>query len=162
MASIVKIKRSSVQGKKPTTSEITGGELALNTRDGKLFSSDGTTVFEVGANVHSLSVGSVTIGNNSTYTLPDNDGSALQILQTDGSGAVEWIALEAAEGGGFNRGTLVTFPGQDLMTGGSGTESYLGSLGSGGTDAFGIPLDAVYDCLDPNGRLVTEDLGALT
>ena len=163
MASVVKIKRSSVQGKKPTTSEITGGELALNTRDGKLFSSDGTTVFEVGANTQSISTGSLTIGNSSPFTLPANDGSALQILQTDGSGTVAWIALEQAEGGGFIRGTLASFPGQDFMTGGSGNEAYVGSLGSaGGVDAFGIPMDSVYDCLDPNGRLVTEDLGALT
>lgn len=185
MASIVKIKRSSVQGKKPTTSEITGGELALNTRDGKLFSSDGSSVFTIGANLVNLSVTTsatiqdlnitgntnlsgdlsaktLTIGNNSTFTLPDRDGSALQIMQTDGSGTVAWVALEQAEGGGFNRGTLTSFPGQDLMTGGSGTETYIGSLGVGGTDAFGIPLDSVYDCLDPNGRLVTEDLGALT
>jgi hypothetical protein len=54
MASIVKIKRSSVQGKAPTTSNIQEGELALNTRDGKLFSSDGSSVFEVGANLSSL------------------------------------------------------------------------------------------------------------
>lgn len=92
MASIVKIKRSSVQGKKPTTSEITGGELALNTRDGKLFSSDGSSVFEVGANVHSLSVGTggISVGNNA-YSLPSTDGSTGQLLTTDGDGNVSWL-----------------------------------------------------------------------
>jgi len=89
MASIVKIKRSSVQGKAPTISDIQAGEIALNTRDGKLFSSDGTKVFEVGANVHSLQVGtgSISIGNNA-YTLPTSDGTAGQVLKTDGNGNV--------------------------------------------------------------------------
>jgi hypothetical protein len=47
VASTIKIKRSNVAGKKPTTSEITTGELALNTKDQKLFSSNGTSVFEL-------------------------------------------------------------------------------------------------------------------
>ena len=47
MASTVKIKRSSVAGKKPTTSDISAGELALNTKDFKLFSSNGSTIFEL-------------------------------------------------------------------------------------------------------------------
>lgn len=56
MASLIKIKRSSVQGKTPTTGDITAGELALNTRDGKLYSSDGSVVFEIGANTTNLNV----------------------------------------------------------------------------------------------------------
>ena len=48
MASTIKIKRSGVAGKKPTTSDISTGELALNTKDQKLFSSNGTSVFELG------------------------------------------------------------------------------------------------------------------
>jgi len=99
MASIVKIKRSSVQGKKPTTSEITGGELALNTRDGKLFSSDGTTVFEVGANVHSLAVGTggLTFANGA-ITMPTADGSADQVLTTDGSGSLVFADTDTSSG----------------------------------------------------------------
>ena len=94
MASVVKIKRSSVQGKAPTTSDITAGEIALNTRDGKLFSSDGTAVFEVGANLHSLSVGTggLTIGNNA-FTLPTTDGTLNQIIKTNGSGVLSWTDL---------------------------------------------------------------------
>lgn len=90
MASIVKIKRSSVQGKAPTVSDLQAGELALNTRDGKLFSSDGSSVFEVGANTSTLNVGTLTVGNSSPFTLPTTDGSDGQILKTDGSGNVTW------------------------------------------------------------------------
>ena len=44
MANTVKLKRSSVAGKIPTTSDLQLGELALNTYDGKLFTkkNDGT------------------------------------------------------------------------------------------------------------------------
>jgi hypothetical protein len=106
MASIVKIKRSSVLGKRPTTSEITAGELALNTRDGKLFSSDGSLIFEIGANLHSLSVGSggLVIANGA-LTFPTSDGTNGQIIKTDGSGVLSftdtvttgasWTALTA-------------------------------------------------------------------
>jgi len=168
MASVVKIKRSAVQGKAPTTSDITTGELALNTRDGKLFSSDGSSVFEIGANLHSLNVstGGLTIGNvalGSSFTFPTNDGSALQILQTDGNGTLAWVSLETAEGGGFTTSTLTSYPTGDYAEGGAGTETYLGSIsGDEGTDPFGVSLGVVYDCMDPQGRYVTEDLGALT
>jgi len=92
MASLIKIKRSAVAGKRPTTSNIENGELALNTADGRLFSSDGSLVFEIGANVHSLFVGTggISIGNNA-FRLPTTDGSYGQILQTDGSGNVTWV-----------------------------------------------------------------------
>jgi hypothetical protein len=90
MASIVKIKRSSVQGKRPTSDDIQAGELALNTRDGKLFSSDGNFVFEVGANTTSINVGTLTVGNTTPFTLPTSDGSDGQVLKTSGNGTVSW------------------------------------------------------------------------
>lgn len=69
MASVVKIKRSSVQGKAPTTGDITAGELALNTRDGKLYSSDGSVVFEIGANTTNLNVtNDLSVGGDITIT----------------------------------------------------------------------------------------------
>ena len=92
MASIVKIKRSSVQGKAPQVADLQAGELALNTRDGKLFSSDGSSIFEVGANTSTLNVGTLTVGNSTPFTLPTSDGSAGQILKTDGAGNVTWQA----------------------------------------------------------------------
>jgi hypothetical protein len=96
MASIVKIKRSSVQGKAPTTSDITTGEIALNIRDGKLFSSDGSSIFEVGANNTVAKIGTLTIGNTTPFTLPTTDGSADQVLTTDGSGTVTWADSSAS------------------------------------------------------------------
>ena len=91
MASVVKIKRSAVGGKAPTTSDITAGELALNTADGRLYSSKGVSTFEVGANTHSLYVGTggATFGNGA-FSLPTTDGSADQVIKTNGSGVLTW------------------------------------------------------------------------
>jgi len=46
MASIIKIKRSTTPSSVP--SSLAAGELAINTADKKLFSSDGSTVFQIG------------------------------------------------------------------------------------------------------------------
>jgi len=164
MASIVKIKRSSVQGKKPTTSEITGGELALNTRDGKLFSSDGTTVFEVGANVHSLAVGSggLTFANGA-MTLPSTDGADTQILATNGSGTLSWVDNSSSNHSEhddyvehtsyFNNtrtATALTVDVQDF-----GSLSII-------ADPFGVSLISIQDLMEPVGRVEEVDLGGLT
>ena len=99
MASIVKIKRSAVQGRAPTTNNLETGELALNTRDGKLFSANSTAVFEIGANVESSHVGTLTVGNTSPYTFPVSDGTNDQVLATDGSGNLIFKAQTAISGG---------------------------------------------------------------
>ena len=65
MASTIKIKRSNVAGKNPTANNIVEGELALNTADKKLFSRGGDSIFEVGANVSSLSIGGTEVVNSS-------------------------------------------------------------------------------------------------
>lgn len=52
MAQIIKLKRSAVQGKVPTVSDLNLGELAINTYDGKLYlkkDSGTASVVEIGA-----------------------------------------------------------------------------------------------------------------
>jgi len=49
MSSIIKLKRSTIAANVPDTNDIVQGELAINTTDQKLYSYDGTTVFEIGA-----------------------------------------------------------------------------------------------------------------
>jgi len=51
MAQTIKLKRSAVAGKAPTTSDLDLGELGLNTYDGKLYAKkdDGTaSIVEIG------------------------------------------------------------------------------------------------------------------
>lgn len=52
MANTFRLKRSSVQGRVPTTSDLQLGELALNTYDGKLYTKKDTgtaSIVEIGA-----------------------------------------------------------------------------------------------------------------
>ena len=59
MANVIRIKRSNVAGKKPT-SEVSAGELAVNTADKRLFTKNPSTsaILEIGSNPHNLTVGS--------------------------------------------------------------------------------------------------------
>lgn len=54
-------KRSTVSGVVPTTSDIISGELGINLADRRLFTSNGTAVFELGSNLTSLAVGNSTV-----------------------------------------------------------------------------------------------------
>jgi len=87
MASTIKIKRSSTPGNAPNNSNIEAGELAINTADRIMYSSDGSLVFEIGANLTSQSVGDLTI--TGTITAGGGVGSAGQVLTSNGTG-VEW------------------------------------------------------------------------
>jgi hypothetical protein len=88
MASVVKIKRTSISGRYPNTSILDTGELALNLADGKLFSSNGSVVFEIGANTSTLTV------NN--YSFPTTDGTSGQLLRTNGAGQLEFVTVAGA------------------------------------------------------------------
>jgi hypothetical protein len=137
MASVVKIKRSSIQGKAPSLSSLQVGELALNVRDGKLFSANSTTVFEVGSNVSTVSTSSLhfpntgIISSNSDLTVlldsDNNDSGANFIIKKNTStklGGTELFKVE--ENGQVTFNDTYTFPnsdgssGQALVTDGSG------------------------------------------
>lgn len=61
-------KRSTVSGVSPTTSDIATAELAINVADRKLFTSNGTSVFELGSNLTSVAVGN----SSTTQTINSN------------------------------------------------------------------------------------------
>ena len=89
---VFKLKRSSVAGKVPNTSSLSIGELGLNLTDRKLFSSDGTNVWETGANLTNLVVSSNATVNNLIVTQVYANGSLgnnnYQILSANSSGGV--------------------------------------------------------------------------
>lgn len=86
MASVIKIKRSSVQGKAPTTSDLDTAELAINIKDGKMFSSDGSNIFEPTSNNISRTAGRVLVGNTNPYLLPLEDGNDGEVLTVAANG----------------------------------------------------------------------------
>lgn len=112
---VFKLRRSSVAGKSPNTSTLSIGELAINLTDRKLFSSDGTDIFETGSNLTSLSVFSdITVGNSAVNTTINSTalsvksivangsvGSTTQVLSSNGTG-IYWASPTAGSVGGSN------------------------------------------------------------
>jgi hypothetical protein len=104
MAAKFLVKRSSVSGQAPNTSQLTTGELALNLTDGIMYGSNGTVVFEIGANVSSLTV--------NDYSFPAADGANGQVLKTDGNGNITFSTPVE----GFTTGDVDTHLNQSSAT----------------------------------------------
>lgn len=158
------IKRTSVSGRTPNTTNssnsafIDTGELAFNLADKKLFSSNGSTLFEVGANLASLvattaTVNYLTITSNGYLVANGTSGIAGQILTTSGTG-IYW----ANNAGSGSSASVDYFPIGDW----GDDEAYLGDT-TNLYDAFGQDVYEQFDCLTtPAGRLAKQDLGPLT
>ena len=98
MANKLQIKRTTVTGRTPNTTSsgnsafIDTGELALNLTDRKLFSSNGSSSFEVGSNLTSLQVATTISANGST-------GTAGYVLLSSGAGNAYWGSATSTPGG---------------------------------------------------------------
>jgi len=155
MANKFQVKRTTVTGRTPNTTNsgnthfIDTGELALNLTDGKMFSSNGTVYFEIGANLAnqivtgtvnaaSFTVGTNFIANTTQVTIAagvllsanGGVGTAGQVLASNGStGSPYWAT---ASGGGStvtddtttNASRYVLFANQ---TSGTLTDEYVSS-----------------------------------
>jgi hypothetical protein len=105
VASTIKIKRSSVAGKVPTTADIATGELAINTKDKKIYSSNGTVVFDFVApylqvaNAASTYLPKTNPVITGTLTANGSVGTAGYYLRTSGTG-VYWSPVTGSSGGG--------------------------------------------------------------
>jgi hypothetical protein len=100
---IFQLRRSSVAGKQPNTTTLSIGELGINLTDQKLYSSNGTVIFEVGANLVNQ-----TVSNTLTVTTVSANGSlgtSGQVLTTNGSN-VYWSTVSGGGGGANTTGTL--------------------------------------------------------
>ena len=102
MATVIQLKRSSTQNDVPTTSDLSLGELAVNTYHGRVYTekNDGSAaIVEVGSIPASLTI-------NGAYSFPTSDGSSGQVLKTDGSGT---LTFQNESGGGGGGATLSIF-----------------------------------------------------
>jgi len=63
MAQLIKLKRTSVEGKAPSTSNLQLGELAINTHDGRIFfeKNDGSATIQHIVTTDSITTGSITL-----------------------------------------------------------------------------------------------------
>ena len=94
MATVIQFKRSSTQNDVPTTGDLALGELAVNTYHGRFYTekNDGSaSIVEVGSNPASFTI-------NDAITFPTSDGSANQVLKTNGSGTLSFATMQSGSG----------------------------------------------------------------
>ena len=103
-----------------------------------------------------------TVSSNVTFTLPAEDGSANQVLKTDGSGT---LSFGTDEQSAFANSTITSTPGGsgdfDLSkTNNSGSSET--PFDSSAVDAFGVILGVVFDAMEPRGTSTANntDLGS--
>ena len=77
MAQIIRLKRSTVQGSAPTTSDLSTGELAINVYDGKVFLRRSGSVDDIRQLVTNEYTGSVSVSGSITAQQFVGDGSLL-------------------------------------------------------------------------------------
>ena len=105
MGNKFQIKRTAVTGRQPTTGNIDTGELAINITDGIMYSTNGTTVFEIGANNTNVNVSNtLTVAKLSANGSLGTDG---QVLTSNGT-TVYWST--STGGGGASVETSNTEP----------------------------------------------------
>lgn len=103
MATVITFKKSSTQNAVPTTSDVTVGELAVNTYHGRFYTekNDGSAaIVEVGSNPASFTI-------NDAIEFPTSDGTTDQVLVTDGSGTLAWA--DQSGGGSYGTGNTFTY-----------------------------------------------------
>ena len=104
-----------------------------------------------------------TVSSNVTFTLPAADGSAGQVIKTDGSGALSFTGVAQA---GFSQSTLTIAPGSvgDFNLAKTDNAGDVESgLTAGATDDFGVAIGSVFDLMEPTGNDGTStDFGAFS
>lgn len=153
---VFKLRRSSVAGKVPNTATLSIGELALNLTDRKLYSSDGSNIWETGANLTTLNVSTNTSVNNLVISGGINAnggfGNVGQILASNGS-SVYWFTVtgtgtvtQVNSGNGLSGGPITTSGTLDVLantgiiSNTSGlfvNSSYIGTLTANNTSFVG-------------------------
>jgi len=89
MAQIIRLKRSTVAGSVPTTSDLSTGELAINVYDGKVFLRRSGSVDDVREVLTNEYTGSVNITGSVTATEFIGDGSGLTNLTVSQTATVK-------------------------------------------------------------------------
>ena len=89
MAQIIKLKRSLAQGSKPTTSDLSAGELAINVYDGKVFLRKSGSVDEVQEIITNNYSGSINVDGAITASFFKGDGSQLTGITVDQAATIK-------------------------------------------------------------------------
>lgn len=129
MATVIQFKRSAVQNAAPSVSDLSLGELAVNTYHGRLYTEKNygsAAIVEVGSNPATLTV-------NGAITFPTSDGTNGQLLGTNGSGALGFVNAASS--------SLTTF----IYSVASSTQTvFSGSDDNSATLSYTVGLEGVY------------------
>ena len=154
-------KRSSVSGVVPTTVDIASGELGINLADRRLFTSNGTAVFELGSNLTNLAVSAnLTIGVSGDIVFTNGAGifangvigTSGQVLHSNGVG-VYWAdddqgVTSVATGDGLTGGTITTTGTVSVLANNGITANSTGLFVTQGTGAVvnstGVHVNTVF------------------
>ena len=156
MATLIQFKRSSTQNDTPSVSDLSLGELAVNTYHGRFYTekNDGSaSVVEVGSNPATLTV-------NDAYSFPTSDGSSDQFLKTNGSGTLSFASLG---GSGISIFTYTISSTTTAITGSDDNSNTL-SYTSGSEQVFinGVKLVSGSDYTATNSSTITLAENALS
>jgi hypothetical protein len=137
-----------------TSGTWNGSSISTAFTDAKIVSVSNTAPITA-----TTTAGAVTVGmaNSGVTVNTYGSGSLIPVFTVDQFGRITGVTdtlITASATGGFTASTTTVFPGH------SGNVDY-GDLSSITADAFGVPLGTVYDCMEPTGSLVSEDLAVL-
>ena len=113
MATAVKLKRSSVSGRVPTTSDLDYGELAINYTDKKLYFKDNTnTIITVDISGASGGAG-ITVSGTAPSSPTNGQGwvdlnTGILYFWVDDGSSSQWVEFGTAGGGGGGGGSTAT------------------------------------------------------
>ena len=157
MAPVIQFKRSSTQNAVPVTSDLSLGEIAVNTYHGRFYTekNDGSAaIVEVGSNPSSLTI-------NDALVFPTADGSSGQLLSTDGSGNLDFVDAASSALTQFyytvTSSTQTVFSGSDDN---SNTLSY--TAGLEGVYLNGIKLVSGSDYVTTSTTVITLQANAVS
>lgn len=133
-----RLKRSTVSGVTPTTGDISSAELAVNLTDRKLFTSNGSAVFELGSNLTNLAVSAnLTIGSTGDLVFTNGAGvfangtlgTTGQFLTSNGTG-VYWSTLPGVNTSAqYTWANVQTFNANVVLNAGVVANSSVGTAG---------------------------------
>ena len=133
-----------------STGNLTASRALASDGSGKVAVASATTT-ELNQ-LNAITRGSLIYGNASGATARLAAGGADKVLTSDGTD-ISWEDPAGGGAMGFTTATTIADPPGTIDTD-------LGDLTSG-TDAFGIRNSPAYDLMEPHGRTVSLDLGAL-
>ena len=152
MGTVVQFKRSTSQGSKPSTSQLSAGELAINTNDGKIFmEKDNGTIAEIALGVNELILDDSVISSASLTTSATTANQVVDSFTAASFRVVKYL-IQVTSGSNYQ----VT----EVLAVHDGTTVYLSEFGSIATNTDLATFDA--DISSSNFRLLTTPANSAT